>query len=195
MKRLIILMGLLFCFQLIRAQGIQYLNEPSEKNPFGQPHPNAPEQIKDFSELIGTCTCKSITRLDKDTWADSVDMTWTFKYIMDGMAVQDETLKSDGKHSGSIRQFIADSSKWYVHYYSSATPTTTLSTWEGNKNEDGNIVLYRDQKAPNGMEGWYRLTFSDMSDKGFHWVGEWTTKDETFAYPTWRIFCKRKSGN
>ncbi|GAB5565656.1 MAG: hypothetical protein Wins2KO_27190 [Winogradskyella sp.] len=163
----------------------------SETNPYGLPNPEAPEEIKDFQPLMGKCNCRSISRNQDQSWADAVDMTWEWKYIMNGMAVQDETLKADGKHSGSIRQFIADSSKWYVHYYSSGTPTTTLPTWEGNKKDDGNIVLYRDQKAPNGMEGYYRLTFYDINKSGYKWIGEWVDKTEKIVYPTWKIECNR----
>ena len=102
---------------------------------------------------------------------------------MNGMAIQDETLKSDGKHSGSIRQFNADSSKWYVHYYSSNFPTNKI---------DDKIVLYKDQTAPNGMEGFYRLTFYDMNDNGYKWIGEWVDKAEKIIYPTWKIKCVRQ---
>lgn len=163
----------------------------SDTHPYGLPNPKAPEQIKDFEGLIGKCNCKSVSRNQDQSWADPVDMTWEWKYIMNGMAVQDETIKADGKHSGSIRQFIADSSKWYVHYYSSGAPTTTLPTWEGGKKDNGNIVLYRDQKAPNGTEGYFRLTFYDISDLGYKWVGEWTDKTEKISFPTWKIDCKR----
>jgi hypothetical protein len=168
-----------------------YEYEPNEEYPYGRINPEAPEELADFGPMIGKCHCKSISRIDQNSWADTVDMTWIFKYIMNGMAVQDETLKADGKHSGSIRQFIADSAQWYVHYYSSAGPTTTLSTWEGSKSDDGNIILYRDNTAPNGTPGWYRLTFSEVSDKGFDWVGEWVNKTETFLYPTWKIHCTK----
>ena len=65
------------------------------------------------------------------------------------MAVQDETLKSDGKHSGSIRQYLP------------------------------------------GMEGLFRLTFYDITNNGFKWIGEWVNKDETIEYPTWKIDCKK----
>jgi len=163
----------------------------SDTNPFGLPNPEAPEQIKDYETLIGKCNCKSVSRKQDQTWADPVDMTWEWKYIMNGLALQDETIKADGKHSGSIRQFIADSSKWYVHYYSSGSPSTKLPTWEGSKTEDGNIVLYRDNTAPNGTEGYYRLTFYDISDLGYKWVGEWTDKSETTTFATWKIDCKR----
>lgn len=170
----------------------QYEYASTKKNPFGLLNPDAPKQTGDFAPLIGMCECKSITRVDQNTWADTVMMNWTFKYIMNGMAVQDETLKADGAHSGSIRQYSADSAQWYVHYYSSSTPTPILSSWEGNKNDDGDIVLYRDSPAPNGTPGFYRLTFSDISERGYNWVGEWVNKTESFTYPTWRIFCRKK---
>lgn len=164
----------------------------SDTNPHGLPNPKAPKQIKDYEGLIGKCNCKSISRKQDQTWADSVDMTWEWKYVMNGMAVQDETIKADGKHSGSIRQFIADSSKWYVHYYSTSSPSTSLPTWEGGKTENGNIVLYRDSTAPNGTKGWYRLTFYDINDLGYKWVGEWTDKTETTTFTTWKIDCKKE---
>ena len=121
-------------------------------------------------------------------------MIWTFKYIMNGMGVQDETLKADGLHSGSIRQFHSDSLKWYVHYYSSgAVNTSPLSMWEGNLNKEKNeIILYKEQTAPNGMEGFYRITFYDMNQKGYKWKGEWVDPSEKIVYPTWKIRCVRE---
>jgi hypothetical protein len=170
----------------------QYQYEPSDTHPFGLPNPAMPAEFADFAPLIGECTCKSVSRIDQNTWADTIMMTWRFKYIMNGMAIQDETLKEDGLHSGSIRQFIPDSSRWYVHYYSSGKPSTVLSAWEGNKTENGNIILYRDQPAPNGTPGGYKITFSEISDTGFNWLGEWVNKGETFSYPTWKIYCRRQ---
>jgi hypothetical protein len=179
---------LLFIFMTSFAQ---YENDVSEKHPFGKVHPDAPQQLQDYEALIGLCNCKSTSRNQDGTWADPVEMTWRWKYIMNGMAVQDETLKADGRHSGSIRQFIADSSKWYVHYYSSAGQTPKLPTWEGTKKENGTIVHYKEHKAPNGTEGFYRLTFYDISKTGYKWVGEWVDTLETIVYPTWKIDCTR----
>ena len=174
---------------LVNAQD-SFKYEASKASPYGQPHPDAPEQIKDYAPLIGACDCKSTSRKQDGTWNAPVDMVWKWKYIMNGKAVQDETLKADGSHSGSIRQFIADSSKWYVHYYTSKAPTTTLSTWTGNK-KDGKIVLYKDHTAPNGTPGYYRLSFYDISKTGYKWVGEWVDKTETITYATWKIECTR----
>jgi hypothetical protein len=167
--------------------------EVSPANPYGLPNPKAPAQVTDFAPMIGKCQCTSETRNPDGSWAEPVDMTWTFKYIMNGMAVQDETLKADGAHSGSIRQYHADSARWYVHWYGSASPTATLSAWEGNISaEKDKIVLYRDQAAPNGMEGYFRLTFYDFTEKSYKWIGEWTDKAEKIIFPTWKISCTRK---
>jgi hypothetical protein len=171
----------------------QYEYEVSKKFPYGKANPEAPEQIKDYELMIGKCNCKSISRKQDGSWNDAIDMVWRWKYIMNGMAVQDETLKADGKHSGSIRQFSVDSSKWYVHYYASNAPISKLPVWEGTKKENGTIVHYKDHKAPNGTEGFYRLTFYDISKSGYKWVGEWVDKTETVVYPTWKIECVRKT--
>ncbi len=183
----------LFLFKGLQGQDT-YMYEPSEENPFGTFHPKMPDEIRDWAPMIGECNCKSISRINQTAWGDTVNMIWRFKYIMNGMAVQDETLKEDGLHSGSIRQYIPDSAQWYVHYYSSGTPSTVLSTWEGNKQENGDIVLYREQKATNGMDGYYKINFYNISEDGFDWRGEWVSKDESFSYTTWKIFCmKRKT--
>ncbi len=171
----------------------QYAFDPSPEHPYGLPNPEAPQQLVDFAPLIGECDCISVSRNPDQSWGEPIEMIWRFKYIMNGLGLQDETLKADGKHSGSIRQFVKDSTRWYVHYYSSNTLSTILPAWEGNKTENGNIVLYRKQKAPNGLEGYSRLTFSDIQASGFKWVGEWVNTDETIIYPTWKIDCTKKT--
>tara|TARA_Y100000385_G_C13098342_1_gene642786 strand:+ start:3207 stop:3764 length:558 start_codon:yes stop_codon:yes gene_type:complete len=161
------------------------------ENPFGLPNPEAPEQINDYHPLIGNSKCQSIARNQDQTWGDTLQMIWRWKYISNGMAVQDETLKADGMHSGSIRQFIPDSNRWFVHYYSSGSPSTTLPVWEGNKNENGDIILYKEQKAPNGTDGFYKITFKEITNSSFTWLGEWVDAAETFSYPTWKIYCSK----
>ena len=169
----------------------QYDYEPSIAHPYGLPNPEAPKELLDFAPMIGECHCKSELRNPDQTWAAPVNMLWRFKYIMNGMGIQDETLKEDGTYAGSIRQFIPDSTRWYVHYYSFPRASTALPAWEGNKTEDGKIVLYREQKAPNGMEGFFRLTFYDIDEDGFRWIGEWVDKTESIVFPSWKIDCSK----
>lgn len=166
--------------------------DPSPEHPYGMLHPDAPPEVADFAPLVGRCNCTSTARKADKSWAEPQEMIWKFKYIMNGKGVQDETLKADGNHSGSIRQFIADSTRWFVHYYSSNSPSTRLSTWEGNRKGD-QIVLYREQAAPNGTPGFFKITFSEISEQGFNWLGEWVNTAETFSYPTWKIACTKIS--
>ncbi|MEM6348197.1 MAG: hypothetical protein AAF927_30225 [Bacteroidota bacterium] len=189
----ITLLLLSFCLPALSfAQTNTFDYEASPEHPFGQPNPEAPEQIGDWAPLIGECDCKSVSRNPDQSWAEPVDMVWRFKYIMNGNAVQDETIKADGLHSGSIRQYNADSSRWYVHYYSNSVVSPNLSAWEGNLTEDGQIILYKPQTAPNGMEGFYKITFYEISEQGFKWLGEWVSPDESFKFPAWKIECEKR---
>ncbi len=189
--RFILFFTCLVPFLLVAQEGSSNSYEASQEFPFGRLNPKAPPETADFSDLIGRSDCISETRQADRTWAKPVKMTWEWKYIMNGMGVQDETIKADGKHSGSIRQYSRDSARWYVHYYSSAAIATTLSTWEGTK-KGKDIVLYRAQKAPNGMDGFYRLTFSNIHTKGFNWIGEWVDTTEKVVFPTWKIACTKR---
>lgn len=180
---------LAFIPSLLAQDHSQYA--PSEQHPYGQVHPDAPEQMADFAPLIGRCQCSSERRNPDGTWQDPVAMTWQYKYIMNGKGIQDETWRADGTSSGSIRQFNPDSSLWYVSFYTSIAPNSSLSTWSGKK-EGEDIVLNLAQKAPNGMDGFSRLTFYDISKKGFKWKGEWTDIGGTIVYPFWNIECKKE---
>lgn len=186
MKRLMLL-----CFSLTTMGYAQRDYEATAEHPYGLRNPEAPAQLDDFKPLIGTCNCSSERKSPDGNWAEPIDMRWKFKYIMNGTAIQDETLKADGIHSGSIRQFNTDSLKWYVHYYTSASVAPTLSSWEGTKQDNGKIVLYKPQKAPNGMDGFARLTFYDISSSGFRWIGEWVDPSETVIFPFWKIQCTK----
>ena len=89
--------SLLFIAILTMATSIgQNAYEPNEQYPFGRPHPDAPEQSKDWHELIGICDCVSEARNADQTWAAPQKMTWKFKYILNGNGVQDQTIKDDG---------------------------------------------------------------------------------------------------
>ena len=173
----------------------QHEYEPNDKNPFGLLNPDAPKETADYAELIGECDCKSISKNKDGEWATPVDMVWRFKYIMNGIGVQDETIKSDFKNSGSIRQYNKDSAQWYVHYYTNVSAVSILPSWSGSARKGNEINLYKDQTAPNGMAGNYKIRFYDISEKGFKWLGAWVTKDESFVYENWKIECvKRNEG-
>lgn len=189
-------MKYLFLFLLLAGVSnnlyAQYDYAPSKEHPFGKLNPEAPKETGDYAPLIGISNCQSESRNPDGSWNSAVDMNWTFQYIMNGMGVQDLTLKSDGTHSGSIRQFNADSSAWYVHYYTSRAAVANLPAWKGNSRDDNQIILYREQAAPNGVDGFYKITFGDITDSSFNWLGAWVSPDESIVFPTWKISCTKQ---
>lgn len=161
----------------------------SKKQPYGTKNPTAAEQLNDFQPMIGKSQCKSLRRNPDQSWQDTTTMLWSFKYILNGTAIQDETWY-ENFYATSIRQFHADSNIWVVSYSSYPGVSTKIPVWKGNKTGD-DIVLEQKQKSPNGMEGASRLTFTDISSNGFHWKGEWVSEDQSIVYPFWEIWCTK----
>ncbi len=167
--------------------------DPNPEYPFGRPNPSAPEEIKEFGEMIGSSECISIQRRPDGTWLDSLKMTWNFKYIMNGTAVQDEVFSEDERYAGSLRQYQADSAKWYVSYYSSRG-LPPYPFWTG-KRENDKIVLNRPNSVVNNKSGTSRLTFYDLSENSFSWMGEWLSDDGTIEFVFWKISCNKKDAS
>ena len=161
-----------------------------KKHPFGQLNPDAPKELADYAPLIGRCECKSIKRQADQTWTDTTTVVWEYKYILNGLAVQDISWNPDNTYFSSIRQYNSDSTKWYVTFFNSAFANPTPGTWSGGMQEK-DIVLYKDQPAPNGTDGFFKIRFKDISDKGFNWEGQWVNKTETFILPTWFLWCDK----
>lgn len=192
-KPLIPLLILLFSstvlWSQISSEAMQY--EPSTANPFGQLNPDAPAEVADFDAMIGKCACRSLSRKPDGSWADTVDMVWQFKYVLNGTAVQDEVWR-DGNYASSLRQYQVDSAQWVVSYYSFPAVAYTPGVWHGSKQDDGTIVLSKGQAAPNGMQGNSVLTFFDIGAEGFNWKGEWVKDDGTVTFPFWLIWCQKQ---
>ncbi len=194
MKLKIQLILLLVCLSTItlQAQNIDTQYEPNPQYPYGRPHPKLMKAATAFDPIIGSCDCRSLARNANQSWGDTTNLRWEFKYIMNGSSVQDITWLDNDTYTSSIRQYNADSAKWYVTFFSSGPGNPTPSTWEGGMKDD-NIVLYNEQAAPNGMEGFYRITFKDISENGFNWRGEWVDKTEKVVFPTWLIWCEKRN--
>ncbi len=193
MKITLLLIGFtIFSIPLFSQNGnIPMDYEPSVEHPYGRLNPNAPVEVAEFAKMIGTCDCKSLRRNPDRTWQDTSNMVWRFKYLMNGTAVQDEVWREGELYAGSIRQYQPDSAKWVVTYFSYPAVSTTPGVWFGNR-VDGDIVLEKPQKAPNGMEGISRLTFHEISEQGFKWKGEWVDLAKTFVYPFLTIECLKQ---
>ena len=190
-KTFIIILFSILCTASIPGQSTpnaQY--NSNEQNPFGLLNPDAPEQLSDFVPMIGICDCQSIRRNPDGSWQDTSQMIWSFKYILNGTAIQDEVWDGN-RYATSIRQFHPDSLEWIVSYRSYPTISYNVSVWRGKKEND-QIVLDLNQKAPNGMDGLSRLIFYNISDTGFDWKGAWVNEEKAIVYPFWYIFCKKR---
>jgi hypothetical protein len=161
-----------------------------QTEPAATPAPSAPEQLRDYANLIGTSGCRSARASSDGSFPDTVAMSWRFKYILGGFAVQDESWKDDGTYASSIRQYDADSARWAVTYFASTSAPAAPPTWTGG-NVGGDIVLSRPQPSPFGAPGASRLTFYNISSAAFDWKGEWVSGDGSIVFPFWRISCTK----
>lgn len=165
--------------------------EPGVINPFGRPNPAAPEELAQFHFMVGENDC-SEERLNSATqqWERSA-RTWDAHYTMNGFAILD-TGRSGSTSNGNMRIFDPLSGQWQVHFFS--MPVYGSGIWTGGMEQD-KMVLRQPQKAPGtDFDGVSRLTFFNISDQGFSWIGEWVSEDGSVVIPFWRISCwKRQS--
>lgn len=163
----------------------------SKENPYGKYNPKAPIEIQDFKDLIGLCKCTSETRNVDGSWQKPIKLTWKWKYVKNGTALQDETLKENGKISGNIREYDTIAKQWNVNYYTSEKIPPQLTVWNSKKTVEGKIILYTKQNSSNGIEGFSKVIFYDISDKGYKSIAEWTDLTEKTVFTTWKITCLR----
>lgn len=173
-----------------RPASLQY--EPSAQYPFGRANPEAPAETAQFDFMIGENDCLE-QRIDNATgeWVDGV-RSWDAHYYMNGFAIRDSG-KSGATTNSNIRVFDTAASEWAVTFFSA--PIYGSGTWRGRM-EGGNMVLRQAQKAPGtDFDGFSTLTFSNVSDRGFDWSGEWISEDGSVVFPFWRIQCQKVAGN
>jgi hypothetical protein len=189
----IYLLVLIFCFFVQKEALSQDEYKVSKEFPYGKINPKAPKELAEYAELIGKCDCKSMRKNAQGTFTDTVNTVWEFRYIFNGMAIQDESWKEGGRNGSSIRQFNSDSLQWYVTYFASANANPTPKTWTGEvQKEKGDIVLKAAQKAPNGLDGFSVLRFYEISESGFKWLGQWEDPTGKYKFPFWKIVCEKQ---
>jgi hypothetical protein len=140
--------------------------------------------------MIGNNDCVD-ERLNNATgeW-DKSNRTWDAHYYMNGYAISD-TGWSGQTSNGNIRIFDAASQRWQVQFFS--MPTYSSGVWAGGMEGD-KMVLRKPQKAPGrDLDGFSRLTFSNISAEGFNWEGAWVSEDESVVFPFWKISCRKAS--
>ena len=167
-----------------RAGALLY--EPSAQYPFGRPNPAAPQELQQFAFMIGRNDCEE-DKLNNATgeW-ESSRRSWDAYYYMNGFAIRDSA-RSGANHNGNIRIYDPAAQLWRVTFFS--TPGFSSGVWSGGMEGD-RLLLSVPQKAPGtDIDGISRLTFSNISPRGFVWTGEWVSADGEVVFPFWRISC------
>jgi hypothetical protein len=110
--------ALLVMINSVVAQETPQMNDPS-KTTYGEISPDAPDELRAFSFLIGKWDGKGRTRLEDGSFAE-YPVTWIGRYILDGMAIADEAHGNgpDGSpYLGiSLRQYDPDRKTWIIEF-------------------------------------------------------------------------------
>lgn len=142
----------------------------------GTPHPDAPPQIELFGRLAGAWDAKMWVIQDDGTFPEEpLAALWTFRYILDGRAIQDEWTApppgqpvADGsrQHGTGLRVYHPAEDRWEVAWISNTQPFVT--TFEAEPHGDGGIVMLGE--PPTGHPS--RTTFRDVEEDRFSWTLE-----------------------
>jgi hypothetical protein len=157
-------------------------NEPGPAQPYGRLNPDAPPETGQFSFMIGEFDCVDKLPGKDGQWTES-KVVWNSSYFLNGAGIQDKFWSPSTVASGT-RIFDKNRGKWIVNYFQTE-PRYFAGTWEGKKEGDKMIMRLKQGDNEN------RLTFHNIKEDGFDWIGELVNK-EGKAAPFWIISCKRR---
>ncbi len=192
MKRALFLALILACVSVLNAQEIPKPTELASPildnheakpgSPYGTMNPKAPAETSQFGFMIGVFDCVDQIKNPADgKWFTSKSV-WTSSYILNGFGVQDRYWSAVSV-SSSTRVYDPKKGKWIVTYFQSQ-PAYATGVWEGMK-EGENMIMRQTNGAVES-----RLTFSNISETGFDWIGERVEGDKVSS--GWKISCKKR---
>lgn len=134
---------------------------------FGKVNPKAPKEIEEFGQFVGSWDC-TISNLTKDgSWKED-KATWVWKYILNGMAIQDYWTNADLMGT-NIRIFDPKKNKW-INTWTENGNLIMSGLWDANKTENGNIELH------DGTGEWL-IIFFNIRDNSFDWKWDFLQED------------------
>lgn len=159
--------------------------DPNSDHPFGRVNPNAPDELQQFAFMIGEFDCEDELLLNRE-WR-KMKAIWHANYTLNGYAIQDH-YRNEIYAGTSIRLYRPTQELWRVSFYGMAGGHTGV--WHGSRDGDS-IVLTSEQQAPDGSPVTSRLSFSNIREDGFDWLGERITADGE-ATANWKIWAHRR---
>ena len=189
---LLLFIGIAGAMNISKAQDTEKSEEPAfgefEPNaayPYGRPNTDAPEELQQFHFLVGDNECIDHIRQADGSWQE-IEAKWNATYFMNGYGIQDKYWTNSSFVTSNIRVFDAKRDKWIVTFFS--MPGYSSGVWEGVI-EDQNLVMRQERTKSDGTETLSRLTFYNITDRGFEWVAESLNGENVVQ--DWKSSCKK----
>lgn len=163
------------------------------------PNPEAPEEIRQFGQLVGSWHCTGENLQQDGIWKETPGVsTWDWYYVLDGYAVQD--VWRPGPEAGpqaaqgtNLRTFDPDAGTWEVVWTTQKVPKIDFFR-AGFR--DGEMHMYAERAASELFPSHLmHITFHNISEEHFDWRYESSglTDGQTWREVS-RLSCKRVQG-
>jgi len=175
----LILISMVIIFILFNKLSNQIFKPKQITNLYGQLNKNAPKETSEFGQLVGVWDCTISNLNNEGIWIDS-KAEWTWKYILDGYAIQDFWSRKANREIDStlsdyygtnVRIFDPQKKKWIISWAENGKNSMS-GLWEANIKEDKTIEIY------DNTNQWL-ITFFNIKEKTFDWKWDFRQKDST----------------
>lgn len=137
------------------------------------PNENAPEQVKEFGQLVGDWSCAGENLNPDGEWQKSPGRaTWSWYYILEGFGVQDVWLPDREQNPNApmgtnVRTFDPETGLWEVVWATQAVPK--FDRYKASF-RNGEIHIFAERPATKQFRSHLmRITFHNISADHFDW--------------------------
>ena len=140
------------------------------------PHPDAPEQLMEYGQLVGNWQCTGQSLQQDGTWKDSPGVaTWTWYYVLDGHAIQDfwhPAPNVEGKviPGLSLRTYDAATGIWNV--IATLASSARIDAFNSSFRNDAIHVTTERAASARFPAHLMHITFHNISANHFDWKYE-----------------------
>ena len=140
------------------------------------PHPDAPEALMEYGQLVGNWQCKDHNLQQDGSWKESPGIaTWSWYFMLDGHAVFDvwrPAPNAAGKvFSGTnLRTYDADTGIWNIVWTN--TSSARIEAFQSSFRNDSIHITTERQASATFPKHMMHITFFNISEDHFDWKYE-----------------------